>query len=859
MFGSDTTKQDLFLIISGIFGAVLFYWIFSFQHPLSVADSSLGNDQAKQMSQQVVTGLGYLPVQDSYADFRVRNEMLENVQRSGPVKEVYTDSEIRTNYPVFYWQIEHASEPEEWLQEMANYSEDLKEYQVFLSEKGEFLGFNNEDSIFPSRPFETEILELLFDGINHHLNDLRADAELFEQFQFRFVREPADHFEKIEFDPLSSNILDQRGAEKIAKYHLEKSGWRSESFEVESTELISINQVDAARVEFQKQVGAIDRTVTLTVDVLPTGSLVGMIFTDPGPPDTAAVGNNYRLGILAVVALLFILWLLILLYIRIKLRLIDTKLAVLVAVLAGFAFPALLFLNIFHQILYSFGTLAFSDLAPQIVGFGIIAALTSIVYFVITAIGDSLTREYWSEKLRTFDLIRIGHIYNRPVGLVIIRSVAFSFIIAGLWALTLYILPDSYIKVNQTFVSGQTLLPSVYSLMFTFFIFLGLTQIVFLVGISKISSYTKNPIVIGVIVAVIFMLITADTISVGPELSSMVLSALAGFALGLIFVKYDFLTTFLSLFLYGIHLLSSPGWVMSSSPDASIFYAVIALLVVFLAIGVTGVFRGKPINELPKYVPDYITEMARDERIKQELQIARTVQQSFLPSKTPEFPGLDIAAICIPAYETGGDYYDFININGGKIAVTIGDVSGKGIQAAFYMTFIKGILHALCAEQDSTVNVLAITNTLFRINAQNNTFISMIFGILDPENATFKFSRAGHNPLLYYNSESEKIEEFIPDGIGVGMTGEDLFRKHLSESTIKMKPGDIIVLFTDGIVEATSADDAFYGEERFYKMIKNNKNLPAAKIIKKLMDDLKNFGQSSSQHDDMTILIIKKE
>jgi len=298
---------------------------------------------------------------------------------------------------------------------------------------------------------------------------------------------------------------------------------------------------------------------------------------------------------------------------------------------------------------------------------------------------------------------------------------------------------------------------------------------------------------------------------------------------------------------------------MSSSPDASIFYAVIALLVVFLAIGVTGVFRGKPINELPKYVPDYITEMARDERIKQELQIARTVQQSFLPSKTPEFPGLDIAAICIPAYETGGDYYDFININGGKIAVTIGDVSGKGIQAAFYMTFIKGILHALCAEQDSTVNVLAITNTLFRINAQNNTFISMIFGILDPENATFKFSRAGHNPLLYYNSESEKIEEFIPDGIGVGMTGEDLFRKHLSESTIKMKPGDMIVLFTDGIVEATSADDAFYGEERFYKMIKNNKNLPAAKIIKKLMDDLKNFGQSSSQHDDMTILIIKKE
>jgi len=395
--------------------------------------------------------------------------------------------------------------------------------------------------------------------------------------------------------------------------------------------------------------------------------------------------------------------------------------------------------------------------------------------------------------------------------------------------------------------------------MFTFFIFLGLTQIVFLIGISKVSSYTKNPLIIGVLTAIIFMLIDAETISSGPELTSLVLSALAGFASGLIFVKEDFLTTFLSLFLFGIHLLSASGWVMSASPDASIFYATSALLVAFLAIGITGIFKGKPINELPKYVPDYITDMARDERIKQELQIARKVQESFLPGKTPEIPGLDIAAICIPAYETGGDYYDFINIRNGHIAVTIGDVSGKGIEAAFYMTFIKGILHALCAEQESTIDVLANTNRLFRQNAQPGTFISMIFGILNPADSTFKFSRAGHNPLLFYNSETEKIEEYVPEGIGVGMTGDELFRKHISESTIKMKSGDMIVLFTDGIVEATSHQETFYGDERLHKMIKINKNLSAKKIIKKLMDDLKNFGQSSSQHDDMTILIIKKE
>ena len=125
-------------------------------------------------------------------------------------------------------------------------------------------------------------------------------------------------------------------------------------------------------------------------------------------------------------------------------------------------------------------------------------------------------------------------------------------------------------------------------------------------------------------------------------------------------------------------------------------------------------------------MPSYIQELAQEERMKGELEIAYEVQASFLPRRMPMVEGLDLAAMCLPALEIGGDYYDFVELEKGRLAVVIGDVSGKGIQAAFYMTLVKGFFQTLCRMIDSPAELLRRLNVLFCENVPRGTFISMI-------------------------------------------------------------------------------------------------------------------------------------
>ena len=121
---------------------------------------------------------------------------------------------------------------------------------------------------------------------------------------------------------------------------------------------------------------------------------------------------------------------------------------------------------------------------------------------------------------------------------------------------------------------------------------------------------------------------------------------------------------------------------------------------------------------------------------------------SFLPKENPILKGIDIASICIPAFEVGGDYYDFIRLGKNKLGIIIGDVSGKGTQAAFYMTLTKGFLKAIAKHTDSPAEVLTKMNELFYENVERGRFISMIYAVVDLENKLIRIARAGHNPVI---------------------------------------------------------------------------------------------------------------
>lgn len=164
--------------------------------------------------------------------------------------------------------------------------------------------------------------------------------------------------------------------------------------------------------------------------------------------------------------------------------------------------------------------------------------------------------------------------------------------------------------------------------------------------------------------------------------------------MGLFYIQFDFVTIALGYFIFLNFITTIQGWIVVNSPDSPLFIGFIITLIILSILALYFLMMGEDKDNLPDYIPDYIEDQAKEQRVLQELDIARNVQVAFLPEETPEIPGFDTSAICIPAQETGGDYYDIICLDDEKAAIAIGDVSGKGIQAAFYMTFAKGVIHS---------------------------------------------------------------------------------------------------------------------------------------------------------------------
>jgi len=187
--------------------------------------------------------------------------------------------------------------------------------------------------------------------------------------------------------------------------------------------------------------------------------------------------------------------------------------------------------------------------------------------------------------------------------------------------------------------------------------------------------------------------------------------------------------------------------------------------------------------------------------MQRELEIARDVQMGFLPNEMPEINGLEIAAQCIPALEVGGDYYDFIPLNSNKLGIAIGDVSGKGTQAAFYMTLTKGFLKATAKNMDLATEVLVQVNKLFFENAKRNTFISMVYGIFDLDTKSLALARAGHNPVMMHQKIRGEVQEIQSEGLALGLDSGSKFDNKIQEVNISFEKGDVFVFYTDGLTE----------------------------------------------------------
>jgi sigma-B regulation protein RsbU (phosphoserine phosphatase) len=247
-------------------------------------------------------------------------------------------------------------------------------------------------------------------------------------------------------------------------------------------------------------------------------------------------------------------------------------------------------------------------------------------------------------------------------------------------------------------------------------------------------------------------------------------------------------------------------------------------------------------------------EAIEKQRMEDELNIAREIQQGLLPEKLPSISNFDIAALTIPSKEVGGDYYDVITRKDGEYILAIGDVSGKGTPAALLIANVQAALRALSplctsiSETTGQINDLTCANT-----RTGSRFITFFWGILDAQAHKFRFTNAGHNPpyLLRKNGSLEELEE---GGLILG-----IFKTTTPyvEASVTFASGDILVMYTDGISEAMNQNSEQFTEEKLQSILKGVAEYSAQEIIQQIQKALEAHTQGTPQSDDITILVLK--
>ncbi len=252
---------------------------------------------------------------------------------------------------------------------------------------------------------------------------------------------------------------------------------------------------------------------------------------------------------------------------------------------------------------------------------------------------------------------------------------------------------------------------------------------------------------------------------------------------------------------------------------------------------------------------ELVKDSIEKERYKRELFLAREMQEKLLPKRLPDIEGFSLAAFSIPALEVGGDYYDIVKLKDGKTCILIGDVSGKGLSAAFVMAQLKGVVSALAPLSNSCSEMLKNINYSLYGKIDRKTFITLSALKIDEETRKLSFARAGHTPLIYKNENS--IEEITPKGIGVGLAQNKIFNANIEETKIKIEPKDVCLMFTDGISELRNDEKIEFGYDSLKQILNNavynNKASNLIEIIRKEIDD---YADGKSPKDDMTAVVL---
>ncbi|HEY0158037.1 MAG TPA: PP2C family protein-serine/threonine phosphatase [Thermoanaerobaculia bacterium] len=535
---------------------------------------------------------------------------------------------------------------------------------------------------------------------------------------------------------------------------------------------------------------------------------------------------------------------------------------------ASFLFAAVLLLAVTFDILVApaasqgtnFGSIDAQQNAWVIAGFKILFVdiPLAVLVFLAWAVGESYARERWGERLASFDAILRRDPINATVGKSLLTGVLTAPAVAAA-TLLLGLVPMAFGFAHPSLGDGaQTILDlggpfAAVLVTLSEALLTGLVAILFVIAFA----HSRRVLWLGILAAAALIAIGGvGAPPIGPLEPRLLFGWGAGLAAIGVFLAWDLLAATTALFLGGLLKMTLP--LLSVSGDGlaqqiTTAIAVPALLAVGL--GVAGLLTRREVVYSYEDLAPHVKRIVERERVKAEIDAANRIQAALLPLDAPAFAGASVASHYRAATEIGGDYFDFLKLSTGDIGIAFGDVSGHGLTSGIVMAMAKSALLVQVDYEHSPRAVLDVLNEVVMKTSPKRTMMTFFFGVLDPRAQTLVFSSAGHLDPYVFRAATGKIEALSSWGFPLGVRRREPYREH----RVAFLPGDRLVLYSDGLIEAIDDDGNPFGFERFEQVIASNGHLAADDIKKALLAAVRKFTRNRPPEDDQTLVVVAFE
>lgn len=481
----------------------------------------------------------------------------------------------------------------------------------------------------------------------------------------------------------------------------------------------------------------------------------------------------------------------------------------------------------------------------------------ALAAFLSWSVGESICRERWGHKLAAFDSIIKGRWFNGTVARSVFRGTMAGLGLLGLELVGYRLVQALGGEAPFGFLIGpyyeDSPMPGLGLVMLVVMLGLQMELYARLFAVSFLRRYTGKVVAAVIAAAFAALFFFSSGTAAVPALPSVVLAILLQLVVVCLFLRFDLMTTLMAVLVSQLVMQGYP-WATGQDPWVQL-QGVIPLLFAFAPMLVTLRYLRSDREFEYRYddIPIHVRRIADRERQRVELETARNIQSSILPELPPRLNGIDLAHAYQPATEVGGDFYDVLALEDGRLALAVGDVAGHGVSSGLVMSMAKSALAVQVTFDPQVRSVFGTLNRMVYQSARKRMLTTLVYAVVDPQSRTAEYASAGH--LFPYRVKANGgvvALESVAYPLGVRPSLDVTVRSE------RLDPGDTLFLFSDGVVEARAEDsDTMFGFDRLEQSLRRHAGGGVSALRDGVLADLNEFTSRASQEDDVTIVVAR--